>query len=95
MEEEQEAQQEKKEEKVGKITHYFGKIGVGVVEVEKGTLKVGDTVHIKGGTTDFEQTVDSLQVEHEDVEEVKEGDAAGMKVAEKVREGDVVYKVVA
>lgn len=95
MEEEQKTQQEeKKEEEIGKVTHHFGKIGVGVVEVTKGTLKVGDTIHIKGSSTDFEQTVDSLQVEHENVNEVKEGDAAGMKVSEKVHEGDIVYKVI-
>lgn len=82
------------EEEVGKITHYFGKISVAVVEVAKGTLKVGDKIHIKGSSADVEQTIDSLQVEHQNVEEVKEGESAGMKVSGKVHEGDIVYKVV-
>jgi len=83
---------EKKEELVGKITHYFGKIEVGIVELKK-ALKVGDDIHIKGGTTDFEQKVDSIQIEHENVEKAKKGDAIGLKVKDKIREGDEVYKI--
>lgn len=85
--------EEKKEELIGKITHYFGKIEVGIVELSK-ELKVGDAIHIKGGTTDFEQKVDSIQIEHEDIEKAKKGDVIGLKVKEKVREGDEVYKVI-
>lgn len=84
--------EEKKEELIGKITHYFGKIGVAIIEVSKG-IKVGDTIHIKGSTSDFEQSVDSMQVEHEDVEKAKKGDVIGLKVKDKVREGDEVYKI--
>jgi len=58
-----------------------------------GALKTGDKIHIKGSSTDFEQTVDSMQVEHQNIDAAKAGDAAGMKVAEKVRPGDEVYKV--
>ncbi len=83
---------EKKEELVGKITHYFGKIEVGIVELSK-PLKVGDTLHIKGSTTDFEQEVDSMQIEHENIDKAKKGDVIGMKVKDKVKEGDEVYKV--
>lgn len=89
-----EAPAERPEEEVGKITHYFGKINVGVVEVGKGSLKVGDQIHIKGASADFEQAIDSLQVEHQNVQEVKQGESAGMKVAGKVHEGDIVYKIV-
>ena len=75
---------------VGKITHYFEKIGVAVIEVT-GKLKAGDKIRIKGNTTDFEQDIDSMQVEHEQVKEAKKGDAIGMKVKDRVREHDVVY----
>lgn len=85
--------EEKKEELVGKITHYFGKIEVGIIELSKG-LKAGDTIHIKGSTSDFEQVVDSMQVEHKDIEKAKKGDVIGLKVKEKVREGDEVYKII-
>ena len=84
---------EKKEELIGKITHYFGKIEVGIVELSK-ELNIGDTIHVKGSTTDFEQKVKSIQIEHEQVEKAKKGDVIGLKVKEKVREGDEVYKIV-
>jgi len=83
---------EKKEQLIGKITHYFGKIGVGIIELKK-KLKVGETIHIKGATTDFEQKVKSMQIDHEDVDKAKKRDAIGIKVKDKVREGDEVYKV--
>ena len=78
---------------VGKITHYFSKIGVAVIELND-TLKVGDRISIEGGSTNFEQTVDSMQIEHENIEEAKSGQAVGMKVADKVREHDSVFKLV-
>lgn len=80
------------EKEIGKISHYYTNIGVGVIELT-GTLKVGDTIHIKGATSDFTQKVDSMQIEHENVETAKKGQAIGLKVDEHVREGDVVYKV--
>ena len=82
----------KKEELIGKITHSFGKIGVGIVEISK-KLNIGDTIHIKGATTDFEQKVDSMQIEHENVDKAKKGDIIGLKVDDKIREEDKVYKV--
>jgi len=84
---------EKKEELIGKITHYFDKIEVGIIEISKGSLAVGDEIHIKGTTTDFEQPVESIQIEHEQVEKAKKGDAIGLKVKDKVREGDEVFKL--
>ena len=81
------------EEEIGRITHYFPKIGVAVVEITAGSLKVGETIHIKGHTSDFTQAVESLQQENLPVPEVKKGVSAGMKVKEHVREGDRVYKV--
>ena len=77
---------------VGKITHYFSKIGVAVIELSD-TLKVGDTIRIVGGNTDFTQTLESMEVEHQKVQEAKKGDGVGIKVNEKVREGYKVYKI--
>lgn len=82
---------------VGKITHYYEKINVAVVNVS-GTIKVGDTIKIKAPETsqretDFSQTVDSMQVEHKQIQEAKKGDDVGMKVGEEVKAGDEVYKV--
>jgi len=80
------------EKEIGRITHYFSKIGVAVIELTDGSLNVGDTIHIKGHTTDVTQTVDSLQIEHESVNTIKVGEAAGIKVSDHVREHDIVYK---
>ena len=77
---------------IGKITHYFSKIGVAVIELED-TLKAGETIRIIGGETDFEQAVDSMEVEHQKVDTAKAGDSVGLKVSQKVREGYKVYKV--
>ncbi|MBI4655253.1 MAG: hypothetical protein HY746_00750 [Elusimicrobia bacterium] len=77
----------------GKITHYFGRVGVGLVEVAE-TLKVGDTVHIKGNVTDITMPVESMQVDHKNVTEAVKGQIAGMKVPGKVHPGDKVFKVV-
>jgi len=82
-----------KEKEIGEITHYYGKIGVGVVKL-LAELKVGDRIHILGHTTDFEQTVDSMQIEHKRMESAKKGESIGLKVAEHVREGDKVYKII-
>jgi len=79
-------------EKVGEITHYFTRIGVAVVDVS-GPLKVGDRIAIKGMTTNYEMTLDSMQVEGKNIEEANEGDDIGMKVDDRVRKGDIVYKL--
>ncbi len=80
------------EEDVGKVSDYFAKVGVAAVELT-GSLSVGDTIHIKGHTTDFEQKVDSMQIEHQNVEKANPGDSIGIKAKERVRQHDVVYKV--
>ncbi len=80
------------EKEVGKITHYYGHISVGIVELTD-NLKVGDTIHIKGHSTDFTQKVTSMQVEQQNVSEAKSGDVVGIKVSEKVHPNDKVYKV--
>jgi len=78
---------------IGEVSHYFSKIGVAVIELS-GSLSIGDTVRIVGGeATDFEQTIDSMEMEHEKIEKAKKGDAIGTKVKEKVREGYKVFKI--
>jgi len=77
---------------IGKVTHYFGNIGVVVIELSD-TIKVGDAIRIVGGTTDFDQQVESMEVEHKKVDTAKPGDSVGLKVVQKVREGYKVYKV--
>ncbi len=81
------------EQLIGKITHYFGKAGVAAIEISAGELHVGDTIHVKGHTTDFTQTVDSIQIDRQPVEVAKVGDAIGIRVPEHAREHDDVYKV--
>lgn len=81
------------EKNVGTIAHYFGRVGVGMVKVTD-VLKVGDKVRIKGNTVDFVQDVTSMQVNRVDAAEAKAGEEAGIKVSQKVHEGDVVYKIV-
>ncbi len=77
---------------IGKVSHYFSKIGVAVIEL-RDTLEVGNTIRIVGGETDFNQTVDSMEIEHQKVEKAKAGDSVGLKVEQKVREGYKVYKL--
>jgi len=77
---------------IGKVTHYFGNIGVAVLELTD-TLKVGDTIRIVGGATDFTQTVESMEIEHEKVKEAKVGNSVGLQVGQKVREDYKVYKL--
>lgn len=83
---------EEKPQEVGKIAHFFSKINVAVIDLSD-TLSVGDKIRIMGPTTDFEQTVESMQIEHEDVKTAEKGQSIGLKVKERVRENDTVYKV--
>ena len=81
------------EELVGVISHYFDKIGVAAINMTGGDLSVGDTIHIKGHTTDITTTVESMQIEHEKVNKAGKGDAVGIRIDEKVREHDQVFRV--
>ena len=76
---------------VGHVTHFFAKISVAVVELSA-TLAVGDTILIKGPTTDFEQVVGSMQIEHENIERAEAGQSIGLKTEQRVREEDIIYK---
>jgi putative protease len=78
---------------IGRVERFFSKIGVAAIRITSGELKVGDTIKFKGHSTDFEQTVESMQVEHENVEKVETGKDVGIKVKEKVRDHDTVYLV--
>jgi len=82
------------EKKLGEVIKFFGKIGVVAIRLSEGSLKVGDQIHIVGHTTDITQTVDSMQIENKDVQEAGPGADIGVKVKDRVREHDVVYKVV-
>ena len=82
------------EKKIGVITHYYGHAGVGIIKIEAEGIKVGDTLHFKGHTSDFQQPIDSMQLEHKDVQEAKVGDQVGVKVTEHVREHDEVFKII-
>jgi len=81
------------EEEVGKVSDFFARPVVAGIEMT-GTLKVGDRVHIKGHTTDIEFVVGSMQINNVDVLEARTGDAVGIKVPDRVRRSDTVYKVV-
>lgn len=81
------------EEKIGMVTHYFGKIGVAALKVTGGELRLGDTIHLKGRTSDFTMKVESMQVEHRAVELAKVGDQVGLKVPAPARVNDEVFKV--
>jgi putative protease len=83
-----------KEQEIGYISNYFKNIKVAIIEMTKGSLETGDTIHFKGNTTDFKVSVDSMQIEHEQVEKVKKNDSLGLKVNEKVRKTDKVFKVI-
>ena len=80
------------EQEIGRVSHYFNKIDVAALELT-GELAVGDTIHIKGHTSDFTEVVDSMQIEHDSVEKAGPGDSVGIKVKERVHEHDTVYKV--
>jgi putative protease len=82
------------EKKIGEVIKYFGKIGVAAIRLSEGSLKVGETIHIVGHTSDFTQFIDSMQIENKNVQEAGPGADIGIKVKDRVREHDVVYKVV-
>ncbi len=80
------------EELIGKVAHFYGKISVAVVELS-GSLKVGEKIKFKRGEEEFEQTVDSMQVEHQNIQEAKAGQAVGLKTVQPTHEGAEVYRL--
>ncbi|RLF34214.1 MAG: hypothetical protein DRM98_00990 [Thermoplasmata archaeon] len=81
------------EEKIGIVEHFFTNINVAAIKIINGELKIGDTIHIVGAHTDFKQKIDSMQIDRNPVETVKAGDEVGIKVKDRVREHDIVYKI--
>ena len=81
------------EEKIGVVEHFFSHINVAAIKITEGTLKVGDMIHIVGASTDFTQKVESIQIQKNQVQSVKAGDDVGIKLTDRVREHDVVYKI--
>jgi putative protease len=81
------------EELIGKVVKFFAKPSVAAVEITSGSLRVGDSIRIKGHTTDLEETVASMQIEKESIEEAEPGFLVGIKVTDRVREGDKVFKI--
>jgi translation initiation factor IF-2 len=79
------------EKAIGVVVRYFAKIGVAAIRITEGELKVGDRIRIKGHSTDLEEEIESMQVEHENVQTVSAGTDVGIKVKERVREHDVIY----
>jgi len=82
------------EKKVGEVIKFFAKINVAAIRLSEGSLKVGDTIHIVGHTTDVTETVESMQIENKNVQEAGPGADIGIKVKGRVRESDIVHKVV-
>jgi len=87
--------EEENKELVGKVIHYYGKIGVAVIDL-KAPLAEGDEILIEGKTTSLKQEPpQSMQIEHKNIKKAKKGDSIGLKVKDKVHEGDHVYKIIA
>ena len=82
-----------KEQEIGYVEHFFGHLSVAGIAITDGKLKVGDTIHIKGHTTDFTEKIETMQVEHADVMEAKPGDHIGVRMVGRCREHDKVYVV--
>ena len=81
------------EEAIGVITHYYSHLGVAVAQLNKGSLTTGDMIHVKGHTTDFTQTVASMEYEHQHIDQAGAGQNIGLKVIDHAREHDIVYRV--
>ena len=78
---------------MGVVTHYYGHVNAGIIRIESGELRVGDTIHIRGATTDFYQRISHIEVEHETVAVARVGQVVGIQVSQRVREGDEVIRV--
>jgi translation elongation factor EF-1alpha len=81
------------EQRIGTVTHYFGKPRVAIVDITAGELNVGDTIRVAGAHSNFTQEVGSMELEHAPVESANVGDSVGIQVSERAREHDEVYRV--
>jgi len=84
---------EMSEEEVGRISNYFSHLSVAAIEITNGAIKVGDSIRIKGVKTDFVQKLESMEIDRQPVERAEKGSSVGIKVKEKVRPNDVIFKV--
>jgi putative protease len=80
-------------QRIGAVTHYYPHVNAGVIAIDAGELRVGDTVHVRGHTTDYYQRIDRIEVDHKPVDTARAGQSVGVHVAQRVREGDAVWKV--
>lgn len=81
------------EKQIGEVIHWYGKASVVAFEMSAGELAVGDTIHVLGATSDFTHAIESMQIEHEEVESAKKGDQVGVQVTERARVGDKIFLV--
>ena len=81
------------EEKIGIVEHFFTNINVAAIKITEGEIKIGDTIHIVGATTDLTHHIDRMEINRNLVQIAKKGDAIGIKVAGKARNNDIVYKI--
>ena len=79
------------EDPIGEVTHYFARVGVAVLNIHE-SLRKGDRIRIRGHTTDLREQIDSMEIEHQQVEEARPGDGVAIKVSDRVRIGDPVYR---
>lgn len=86
------SKKEKNIQKTGKVTHYFPKVKAAAIKIIKGPIEIGDTIYIKGATTDFKQRVASMQIEHKPIKSARKGDSIGLKVKQRTRKRDLVFK---
>ena len=82
------------EQRVGIVVHYYSHLNVAIIKLDQGALQMGNSIHIKGHTTDLKQRVESMQIEHQPIQRAEGGQEFGLKVSDHVREHDVVYKVI-
>ncbi len=81
------------EEAIGTVTHYYSHLAVAIVQINKGTLRTGDRIRMRGNTTDFTQTIGSMEYEHQQVDQVTPGQTVGLKVVDHARQHDILYKL--
>ena len=81
------------EDAIGTVTHYYSHLGVAIIQINNGTLKKGDSIHIQGHSTDFTQPVESMELEHQHIDKAATGQIVGLRVKDHVREHDIVYLI--
>jgi translation elongation factor EF-Tu-like GTPase len=81
------------EEAIGTVTHFYSHLGVAIVQINNGTLKTGDPIHIQGHTTDFIQPVESMELEHQHIDKAVTGQVVGVRVKDEARVHDIVYLI--